>query len=84
MGVRPAGVRAVARGCGGDRDGRRLDCGGIHGFGGADHRLADGIVQQSAMERNEKVKGTFAGAIWGAKGGDDGEGYREVEKWAKA
>lgn len=36
------------------------------------------------MEVNRKVMGTFAGGIQGAKGGDDGEGYREVENRAKA
>lgn len=44
----------------------------------------NGMVQRRATESNKKVLGTFAGGIQGAKGGDDGEGYREVEKRAKA
>lgn len=44
------------------------------GLKGADHRLTGGKVRQSAMEVNKKVMGTFAGAIWGAKGGDGRDG----------
>lgn len=53
---------------------------------GIGHRMSKdcGKERQSATERNKGAEGTFAGAIWGAKGGDDGEGYREVKKRAKA
>lgn len=54
------------------------------GLKGSDNRSADGMVRQSTAEVNKKVLGTFAGGFQGAKGGDDGEGYREGEKWAKA
>jgi len=42
------------------------------------------MVQQSAAEVNSKLLGTFAGAIWGAKGGDGGKGDCRREKGSKA
>lgn len=44
------------------------------GLFGADHRLTDDMVQQSAMECNRKVGKTFSGGFQGAKGGDGRDG----------
>lgn len=42
------------------------------------------MVQQSTTEVNRKVKGDRQDNFAAQSGGDDGEGYREGEKRAKA
>ena len=54
------------------------------GLDDPDNRGTGDMVQQSAAECNEKVKGDRQDNFAAQSGGHDGEGYREGEKWAKA
>ena len=54
------------------------------GLKGPGFRGTGDMVQQSAAECNEKVKGDRQDNFAAQSGGHDGEGYREGEKWAKA